>query len=237
MSSLLSACAGDGHSTTARHSTTPAHARAHPSEPLTKPQALAFARAVNLTAADVPGFTVSSTDENETAAEEHRQRQLLQCAGPVVSADALAEVKSSSFELKRNIVDLGVSSEVGVARTSAVAARELAAIRSDRVRGCFSRYLDSLLKGGSYHGARVSPVAISSGTPPAPGATGSFGWRITATFTVDRLRLSLYVDILGFVIGPARVTLISSGALRPFPALIQQRLFSLLLARASAGAA
>ena len=53
---------------------------------------------------------------------------------------------------------------------------------------------------------------------------------------MDRVPLSLYVDILGFVLGPARVTLVSSGALRPFPAVIQQRLYTLLLARASARA-
>ena len=82
--------------------------------------------------------------------------------------------------------------------------------------------------------ALPGPVSISSGTPPAPGAQGSFGWRITATFGAGPIRLPLYVDILGFVLGPARVTLVSSGALRPFPAVLQQRLYTLLLARASA---
>jgi hypothetical protein len=43
------------------------------------------------------------------------------------------------------------------------------------------------------------------------------------------------MDILGFVYGPARVTLFSSGALQPFPAAAEQRLFSLLLGRAKAG--
>ena len=79
-------------------------------------------------------------------------------------------------------------------------------------------------------------VSIASGTPPAAGADGSFAWRIIASFTVERFKLSLYVDILGFVLGPARVTLVSSGVLRPFPAAIQQRLFLLLLARARARA-
>ena len=55
-------------------------------------------------------------------------------------------------------------------------------------------------------------MSIASGTPPAPGAGGSFGWRIIATFTTDRIKLSLYVDILGFVLGPARVTLVRRGA-------------------------
>jgi hypothetical protein len=76
-------------------------------------------------------------------------------------------------------------------------------------------------------------VSIAGGTPPAAGADGSFGWRVVASFTVQSVKLSLYVDILGFVVGPARVTLVSSGLLRPFPAPVQQRLFSLLLARAT----
>jgi hypothetical protein len=202
----------------------------------TPAQAVAFARAVNLTAADLPGFAASSKRNAETEQERRLQRRLRQCAGPAHFSGGLVEEPSPSFKLKRDILDLGVSSEVVVARTRALAARELAALRGGRVRACFARYLDLLLAGQQYRRARVSPVSIASGTPPAPGADGSFGWRITATFTLDRLRLSLYVDILGFVLGPARVTLVSSGALRPFPAVVQQRLYALLLARANARA-
>jgi hypothetical protein len=57
---------------------------------------------------------------------------------------------------------------------------------------------------------------------------------VTVPLTVHQLKLSLYLDILGFVDGPARVTLFSTGALQPFPAAIQQQLFSLLLDRARA---
>ena len=129
-----------------------------------------------------------------------------------------------------------MSSEVAVAPTPALATRELAAIRGARARECFSHYLDLLLEGQRNRGAHLRPVSIASGTPPAPGASGSFGWRITATLTVGRVPLSLYVDILGFILGPARVTLVSSGVLRPFPAAVQQRLYELLLARARARA-
>ena len=82
----------------------------------------------------------------------------------------------------------------------------------------------------------VWPAGVLTSPPHAPGANGSFGWRITATFAVGRIPLSLYVDILGFILGPARVTLVSSGVLRPFPAAVQQRLYELLLARARARA-
>jgi hypothetical protein len=77
-------------------------------------------------------------------------------------------------------------------------------------------------------------VTIQSGTPPAPGTSGGFGWRVTASFEVRGIKLPIYLDFLGFVEGPSEVTLLSSGLLRPFPAAVQQHLFALLLARAKA---
>jgi len=131
-------------------------------------QALAFAQAVNLTATDLPGFTASSKKETETAQEKRLQSQMLGCAGPGGSSSGVAAGSSKDFELKHEILDLGVSSEVNVAATAAAAKAELAAIRSARVRGCFSRYLDELFKGRKFGGASVRGVSIVSGTPPRP---------------------------------------------------------------------
>jgi hypothetical protein len=159
---------------------------------------------------------------------------MLDCAGPVASAKEIAEASSTEFELKRGILDFGVSSQVSVARTSAIAAGGLAALRSAHVRRCFSHYLNLLFKDQRLAGATVGPVSIQSVTPPAPGSTGGFGWRIIATLTVHNIPVHFYMDLLGFVYGPAQVTLFSSGVLRPFPGSLQQRLFSLLLHRAKA---
>jgi len=230
---LLGGCGGGASSTSSHATAAPRHAGTK--TPLTRSRAVAYARAVNLTGADVLGFTPSSRSEGESAREKQLQSRLHQCVGQLGFGGPLADAQSPSFKLRREILDLGVSSEVAVAPTAVQAARELAAIRGARVRECFSHYLDQLLEGRK-RGTRLRPVSIASGTPPAPGANGSFGWRITATFAVGRIPLSLYVDILGFILGPARVTLVSSGVLRPFPAAIQQRLYALLLARASARA-
>jgi hypothetical protein len=214
---------------TAPHGRSPTHA-----------QALAFARTVNLTAADVPGFTPSHKPSSESAAERRLQQQLRSCGGAVGaralqrSRGTLAEASSPHFELKRGILALSVSSEVSVAHTSAQAAATLAAIRSPRLRACFSRYLSSLLKSQRYPGATVLGVSIASGKPPAPGTTGGFGWRVTATLAVRGIHISFYFDILGFVDGPSQVTLTSSGTVRPFPARAQEQLYSELLARARA---
>jgi hypothetical protein len=226
----LAAC-GSGASST--HSGTEAQSGAAASTQLNRRRALAFANAVNLTASDVPPFT-PSPDKSSSPQEQQAERQLRRCAGPVASARGLAEVSSRNFELKHDVLQLSVSSEVDVAPSSAQAAQNLAAIRSAHVRSCFSRYLEELFKGPQFAGGAVSPVSIESGTPPAPGTTGSFGWRAIAAFTVQSIRVHLYLDMLGFVDGPAQVTLFSSGVLRPFPAALQERLFSLLLIRATA---
>jgi hypothetical protein len=201
---------------------------------LTSSRALAAARAVNLTAADVPGFTASSEKPGETPREKRSERELLRCAGPLGSNAKLAEASSEDFELNRGILQLGVSSEVSVAATPALASQTLAAIRSAHVRGCFARYLDALLKGHRNAGAAVGPVSIASGTPPAAGTAGGFGWRVTASLAIRGINASFYLDILGFVYGPATVTLFSTGVLEPFPAAAEQRLFGVLLHRAKA---
>lgn len=238
---LLSACGKGAHtgaaattSTTAKTGATASHGAAK--APPTHAQALAFAHAVNLTAEDVPGFTPSHKPEHESAAERRLQQQLRSCSGAGAlenSHSTLVEASSPDFELKRGILALSVSSEVNVAHTAVEAGAALAAIRSPRVRACFSHYLSSLLKSQQHFpGETVLGVSIASGTPPAPGTTGGFAWRVTATLAIRTIHISLYFDILGFVDGPAQVTLTSSGTVRPFPARAQEQLYSELLSRA-----
>jgi hypothetical protein len=233
---LLSACASSSRPAPKKSSVGAAPHAVAKSKPLSRRRALAFARAVNLTAADMPGFSVSSTHQTASPREKRLEGEMLHCVGPAGPSGHLADVSSKDFELKRGIVDLGVSSEVAVALTPATASAELAAIRSARVRGCFSHYLGLLFQSQRFGAGRVGSVTIAAGTPPAPGTAGGFGWRVTATLIARRLKLPFYMDVLGFIYGPTRVTLFSSGALRPFPAEAQQRLFSLLLDRAKAQA-
>src|SRR6185312_6702957 len=110
-------------------------------------------------------------------------------------------------------------------------------IHNDHVRVCLTHYFNLLLENRVRHEPRssISPSSISTtisqGTPPAPGATGSYWLRITATVAVRKIKLPFYIDILGFTYGAAKVSLFSSGALRPFPAAAQEHLYKLLLQR------
>jgi hypothetical protein len=203
---------------------------------LTRPQAVALAKAVNLRATDLPGFTASAKRHRETQDEKRLGGELLRCVG--VSGDGgLVEASSRNFERRGTASVLSVSSNVGVARTSALAAQQLSKLRSGHTRECVVRYFSRLLKVQRL-GGTPGPVSIQHGTPPAPGTAGGFAWRIGATVTLQlgdgRLRavpVPFYIDILGFVDGPAEVTLFSFGTPVPFPAAAQQHLYALLLAR------
>lgn len=241
----LSACGKGAYTGAAPGSSTAAGSTTHGAKtgharPPARVQALAFARAVNLTAADVPGFTPSRKPHGESAAERRLQQQLRGCAGGVgtrvlqPTKATLAEASSPYFELHRGVLAWSVSSAVSVAHTSAQAAATLTAIRNPRIRACFTSYLSSLLKSQHISGATVVGVSIAAGTPPAPGTSGGFAWRVTATLAIRTIHISFYFDILGFVEGPAQVTLTSSGTVRPFPAQAQEQLYSQLLSRARA---
>jgi hypothetical protein len=197
-------------------------------------QGRAFASAVNLKAADVLGFHVSTEQKHQGAAEKRLEPELLRCVGATGANRPPVEASSQDFEQGASILTESVSSQVTVARTPALAAKELASIRGGHLQACLSRYFNQLLKSQNLHGASVGPVSTKHGSPPAPGADGSFGLRFTETLTLRGLRIPFYVDILGFVKGPAEVSLFTFGVPRPFPAALEERLFLLLLARAKA---
>jgi hypothetical protein len=243
-SGLLAACGGS-HSAavavapaaaaTATHPAVAAGASPSAARALTKAQAKAFARAVNLTAADVPGFKVSSEHhEQETPAEKRLEGELTRCAGGAARNLQVAEVSSKEFEREDKSGAQNLQSGITIEPTPALAAKELAAVRSERGRTCILHYVTLLFKGQKYEGASVGHVSISSGSPSAPGTTGGFGLRIITTITLRHIKIPFYMDFFGFVYGPAEVMLRSFSLPEPFPITTEERLFSLLLQRAKA---
>jgi hypothetical protein len=231
---LLSACGKGGSATT---STTTAKAPAHApaSHAPTQAQAQAFAHAVNLRAGDIPGFKASSEKQpkHETAEEKRLQQKLRQCTGANGASD-LADVASKEFKHPIGPFSLSVSSGVSVSQSAAAAAAELKALHAHNVRSCLAQYVQQVLASHRFGHVTVAPVSVAEGSPPAPGMTGSFGWRITSGLEVRGIRIPFYMDILGFVDGPAQVSLESFGIPRAFPAQAEEQLFALLLRRAAA---
>lgn len=239
--SLLAACGGHGPFTTSSSTPKPGAERGSgtgSTHALTRAQAQRLVAAVNLTAADLPGFTLSrEAREHATEAERRLEGELLRCIGMgglAGAAQPVAHGSSGDFHHRGAGYDVGVSSEISVSSGPGAGAADLRRLRSSRARGCLGHFLVELFKGRRYGGATVARVSITQGSPPAAGTTGGFGWRITATIDSRGIRLPYYMDILGFLYGPAEVTLLSTGLPVPLPAAIQERLFAVLLMRATA---
>ena len=197
-------------------------------------RARALVRAVNLTAAEVPGFSVSDKKkERESPTERRLKAKLDECVHPVTTAP-LAEASSPQFKREAGLVSASVQSEVTVAASRAVAARELANARSGHTRSCVSHYIALLVQQQAHHGASFGKVSIVQRIPPAPGTDGSFAWRISVPVTTHGITLALYFDIFAFVSGANEVTLFVSTVPVPPPAAVEKHLFSLLLQKAKA---
>lgn len=209
-------------------------------------QALAFAHAVNLRAGDLPGFKESPAKrEGESASDKQFDRQMRRCVGAAVTGvlegaekgKALADVKSDSFKREAPMLLEEAQSSVEVMRTGGVPRRALALIRSNRVRTCLATALGGMLRhmaGSKMHGATARLVSVTTTAPPAPGADGSFGWRVAATIATHGVTVPVYFDILAFISGRAAVMLMTSSLPAPFPAATENHLFALLVERAQA---
>lgn len=222
--------------TTTTHGSVSA-ASASTTKPLTRSQARALVRAVNLRVSDLPGFKVSSEKEKETTAEKRLERRLLSCVGGALSGHGLAEGSSKEYERETSTGDESINSNVSVAPNAAIATRELKAVRGRQTEACLSRYvtlLFKLLAKSEGHGMTASPVQIAPLSLPAMGTTGSFGWRMSGTITLHGIRVPFDIDLSGFVVGQAEVTLFAARLPEPVPSATEQRLLALLVRRAEA---
>jgi hypothetical protein len=132
-----------------------------------------------------------------------------------------------------------VKSDVEVKPSAALAARDAAAIQSGRGLDCIKRLLQRVAERPILSTTRISrKVAVHSLPSPLPVANGGFDIRIVLTISAARpegqLSVCSYFDALGFVSGPAEVTLTATHSTQPPSAETEHRLLELLYSRARA---
>lgn len=220
-------------------------------EALAKVRASDYARAVNLHASDVPYFE-PIPDEDEEDPEEARkhERELMKCVGVDEDPEPLAEVKSPEFGTDSPGELLRVASTVEVGADAERAARELRLVRSRRAEGCLQRVYAPVIEEEESSTAEVSDVSVSRLRFPAPDIEDGFAYRFAASVTVHRSTSELtayrpaaepdvsqtvriYVDLLGFVVGPASVSLTATGAPAPVSRTLEHNLLRVLHERAT----
>lgn len=199
----------------------------------TKARAQAFARAVNLTAADLPGFKGSPSSKSR--AEQQFGAMLSRCAGGVDPSREVVDVDSPDFSMEaaQGLEEQDVNSNVSVLRSAALAAKDLKAVKSARGRSCLTKATNKLLTSMKTKGVTYGKTTLTKLKRSAPGSDGSFAFHFKVTANANGLRLPFYIDTIGFTLGPAEIGLTTLGIAEPFPATVEQRLLTLLAGRAS----
>ena len=232
--SLVSGCGGSSGASAA-------NATAHTTATITKAQAIAYARAVNLRAADVPEMS-SGLGEREimqTDSEKRSSVELARCYGGVDRARRIAWIRSPEFDAGRARQSQFLESRVEVWPTPGLAARNIAAEFSSRGQACFRSFLETLHrrlnKQRAGHGFEFGPLRVVTVPAPLRGVSRSFLYTIAETrLRAGRVRLHIYHDTIAFISGPAEIEVEATGFSQPIPSATQQRLLLLVLSRAKA---
>lgn len=256
VSAALLGCGSDG-STVATEAATEAagsSGRSPVPDRLTMDQAVALAKAVNLRADDVPYFEERQVGP-ESEEDEERQRRLKRdfgrCLGGIDLSTHMVYEESPAFLNPADGEFLSVVSAVEVVPDAGLARRRANAYRSRRGMECFRRMLIPLLEEEGSNEVEVGKATISRLSLQAPEIEGGIlGYRISTTATITgadsqltaygrptevatpRQTVPIFIDFLGFVVGPAEVNLVTNGVPAPVSENFERNLLSVLHERA-----
>jgi hypothetical protein len=195
---------------------------------VTRAQAIAFAHAVNLTAADVPGATASANTERP-------EREAVRC-GTLGREHEVADVKSLKLTRGNGLETEEISSDVTVRTSARLAARNVQATRNASVRACVARVLRRRLARRGFRGVHLGELQLSYLPVSASGSDVSGGIRAVMALSSPQRAISvpIYVDALAFTRGPAEISVVAVSATQPVPETTEHQLVELLASRASA---
>jgi hypothetical protein len=205
---------------------------------ITKAQASAYARAVNLQAGDLPNMTIAAPESEKPDAK--RVGKIERCAGDLLAKRIVASIRSATFSGATEAEHETIKSVVEVMPSVALAAQNHAYTRSQRALACAERFLPSQIDGKNRPNRlhlRYGPVTVVRTPFPLPEVQGGFGYRISVPVLGTPSTIEaphIYVDAFGFVSGPAEIALTAIGFPQPVPEEADEHLLSLLAGRAAA---
>ena len=178
-----SALAGCGSGDTAA---IPAPSAARGTGAVTKTQAVAYARAVNLRATDLPRMNARSP-EHEGKAPTRLELALARCDGELNPLHRVLNRVSPTFTSptedggERESEHEEIHSSVEVLPTPAIAAGHNAAQISPRGLDCIKRFFPAAFAKSDTRRLRYGPVTLQHLPNPLPGVLGSFAVRIATS--------------------------------------------------------
>lgn len=206
---------------------------AQPAGPLSGAQAAAFAGAVNLTAADMPGWQETKA-AREKAQSGSSEQPLRKCLG--VSSKQVPEYKSARFSRLGDSNSEDITSSVEIVGSAREADAEIASLRGPRALGCL-RAMGPALAGNAKQ-LRVGRLQVSRLPTPAS-VPDSFALRLATTLSSKQAgrsspTLQAFIDVYGAVSGRVELGLSAVGVGRAVPAQTSEALLAKLAQRAAA---
>jgi hypothetical protein len=197
---------------------------------LTLAQARHVAAAINLTSADLPGYTAKRNAT--TAADKANDARLDRCLGSSPPSRALVDQRSPDFDKGAGLSLQEFSSEVSIQHSARVVQHDLAAIKSGKAQPCFKRFINRQLQ--QQGGGQVSfdPVQVAVAQPSAGDSGQSFGYRFTDVAHAGSQSIPFFVYMFGWAYGQAEVSLTAVTISQPPASTELDRLESLLVGRA-----
>jgi hypothetical protein len=196
--------------------------------PLTAARAAAFAKAVELTGADVPGTHPARPSKAPLA----REREAARCGGR--TASAIGGGRSPELQRGRALERESLSSGVEVLRDEKSVEHDLAYAQTSGGLRCYERVLSRSLRAEADPNIKIFDVRVAPLSLTVAGAGPARGIRILAHVGVPGagVVVRLFVDALSLPYGPAELNLYGTSFVQPIAERTEQELLALLHERA-----
>jgi hypothetical protein len=210
--------------------TPPPQAQGEVAGPVTKPRVAAFAREVQLGKSDFPEATVlpaESDDEDEGFGD-----QFGECVGSDLDPPTIGPFGTPGFYYAEGDERAVFKSQIEAAPTPHEAKVLVRLLRSERGLRCFQRLAPHSLEASASDGEEIHDVKVSRLSMPLPSTPDAFGFRFDTTEVRGGQERRVFVDEIGFVVGPAQVTLVAAGTPTPVNQTVEANLMLTLYVRA-----
>jgi hypothetical protein len=195
---------------------------------LTAARAVAFAHAVRLTSADVPGAQELPPSKTPAA----REREAARCGGQ--ATPTVGGGRSADLQRGHGLERETISSSVTVLDNAHSVERDLAYAATTAGLKCYRDVLTRSLKAEADPNIKLLGVAVAPLRVSIAGAGRAEGIRIVARVGVPGpgVVLRLFVDAITLPYGPAELDLFGTSFVQPVPERTEEELLTLLHQRA-----
>jgi hypothetical protein len=165
------------------------------------------ASAINLKAADVPGYKGAAHDKSNAGGSD--DVAFAACVGASKPhADEIADTFSEDFSKGEGTMISQVSSEVSVVSKTDTASKDVKAYKSDKAKSCLDTFVTKLLTknlGGS--GATFGKPSVKALDVKTAGIDDSFGYEITIEASAAGQSFPLTISLLAMLKDHTEVSL------------------------------